>query len=94
MNPAECQFYSMVMHLAKLILFMPATNAVTERSFSALRCLKTWLELKSTMHQTRLNWCMILHIHSDCTDKLDLKAIANEFVGRNASRQSIFGNFA
>ncbi len=31
----------------------PATNALSERSFSALRHLKTWL--RSTMHQTRLN---------------------------------------
>ena len=36
LSPAECQFYSYVMHLAKLILVMPATNVVSERSFSAL----------------------------------------------------------
>ena len=70
---------------------MPATNAVSERSFSALRRMKTWL--RSTMHQTRLNWCMILHIHSDETDKLDLIAVANDFVSRNSSRRSIFGEF-
>ena len=35
LSPAECQFYSLVMHLAKLIFVMPATNAVSERSFSA-----------------------------------------------------------
>ena len=44
------------------------------------------------MHQTRLNWCMILHVHNE-TDMLDLTAVANEFVSRNASRQSIFGKF-
>ena len=83
-NPAECQFYSMVMYLAKLILVMPATNAVSERSFSALRRLKTWL--RSTMHQTRLNCMvyMILHVHSNCTDKLDLKQM-NLFVGMIAA---------
>ena len=77
------------MHLAKLILVMSATNAVSERSFSALRCTKTWL--RNSMHQTRLNWCMILHIHNDETDKLDLIAVANDFVSRNPSRRSIFG---
>lgn len=88
MSPAECQFYSYVFHLAKLILVMPATNAVSERSLSALRRLKTWL--RNTIHQTRLNWCMILHIHKDEADKLDLKEVANEFVSRNSSRQRHF----
>ena len=37
LNPTECQFYSLVMHLAKLIHIMPATSAVSERSLSALR---------------------------------------------------------
>ena len=70
---------------------MPATISLSERSFSALRRLKTWL--RNTMGQTRLNWCMLLHVHNDETDALDLKQIANEFVARNCSRQNIFGNF-
>ena len=38
LSPAECQFYSFVMDLAKLIFVMPATNAVrSERLFGALR---------------------------------------------------------
>ena len=45
------------------------------------------------MGQTRLNWCMLLHVHNDETDELDLKQIASEFVARNSSRQNIFGNF-
>ena len=39
---------------------MPATNAVSERSFSALCRLKIWLCTTAT--QPRLNWCMLLHI--------------------------------
>jgi len=81
--------YSMVMQVAKLIVIMPATNAISERSFSAHRCLKTWI--RSTMNQPRLNWYLILHIHCDEADKLDLTAIANEFVSRNPSRQRIAG---
>ena len=81
LSPGERRLYSMVIQVAKIILVMPATNAVSERSFSALRRLKTWL--RSTMNQSRLNWCMLLHIHSDETDKLDLTAIANEFIDRN-----------
>ena len=28
------------------------------------------------MGQARLNWCMILHVHNDETDNLDLNAVA------------------
>jgi len=45
------------------------------------------------MNQSRLNWCLILHIHRDEADKLDLTAIANEFFSRNPSRQKTFREF-
>ena len=91
LSPVEHQFYDMVMKLMKIILTMPATNAISERSFSALRRMKTWL--RSTMNQTRLNWCMVLHIHNDDTDKLNIVDVANEFVSRNSTRSHIFGRF-
>ena len=31
------------------------------------------------MHQTRLNWYMVLHAHSDETDELNLQDIAKGF---------------
>ena len=68
LGPGEYQFYSMAIQLVKLTLAMPATNAVSERSFSALRHLKT--RLRSTMHQGRLNWCMLLHVHCEDLTKL------------------------
>ena len=85
------ELLDMVMKLTKIILTMPATNAISERSFSALRRMKTWL--RSTMNQTRLNWCMVLHIHNDDTDKLNIVDVANEFVSRNSTRSHIFGRF-
>jgi len=39
LSPVEHQFYDMVMKLMKIILTMRATNAISERSFSALRCM-------------------------------------------------------
>ena len=36
----------------------------------------------------RLNWCMILHVHKDDTDMLDLQAVANDFVCHNSSRHT------
>ena len=67
---------------------MPATNASCERSFSALRRLKTYL--RSTMRQDRLNHLMLLH---ERTDDLNLKAVANEFVSASENRLRIFGKF-
>ena len=51
-----------VCNLMRLILVMPATNATSERSFSALRRVKSYL--RSTMLQERLNYLMLLHVHN------------------------------
>ena len=50
---SESHCHAVSIKVAKLILVMPATNAVSERSFSTLRRLKTWL--RSTMNQDKLN---------------------------------------
>ena len=70
----KCAF-TQVFIVMKLLLVMPATNACSERSFSALRRLKT-----HTMSQQRLNDLMILYIHKSETDSIDLSEIGNEFV--------------
>ena len=75
----------------KLLLVMPATNATSERSFSALRRVKTYL--RSSMSQMRLNNLMVLHVHKDLTDGLDLNEIGNEFVGNREGRMRLFGKF-
>ena len=70
---------------------MPATNAISGRSFSALRRVKTYL--RSTMKQTRLNHLMILHVHKEKTESLCLHDIDNEFVRCPEHRLSVFGHF-
>ena len=75
----------------KLILVMPAMNATSERSFSALRRIKTYL--RSTMKQERLNSLIVLHVHKDLIDALDLSQAANEFVEGNDTRKQRFGKF-
>lgn len=81
-----------VCRLFQLLIILPATNATSERSFSALRRVKSYL--RSTMTQARLNHLMILHYHQDLCDKLDLNTIANEYITRNDSRQSTFATFS
>ena len=72
-------------------LVMPATNAVSERSFSALRCLKSYLG--AIMTQTRLNNMLVLHVHKNRTDQLCLTEVGNEFVKGSSHREALFGTF-
>ena len=74
-----------------LILVMPAMNAVSERSCSGLRRVKTLL--RTIPGQARLNWCLTLHAHKERSDGLSMTSIAKEFVSRNPSRMNIFGKF-
>ena len=75
----------------KLLVVMPATNAVSERSFSAMRRLYTYT--RTNMSQSRLNPMMILHVHKTKADSLSLINIANEFVKLSDHRLAIFGEF-
>ena len=69
----------------------PATNATSERAFSALRRVENYLQ--STMNQIRVNNIMVLHVHKERADNLDLIEIAREFVRGSENRLSIFGSF-
>ena len=84
LSGAQRSFYIKVCVLVRLILVMPATNAVSERSFSSIRRLKSYL--RSTIDQSRLNHVMILHLNKEKVDSLDLDVIGNEFVEGNEHR--------
>ena len=45
------------------------------------------------MTQERLNNLMLSHVHQEKLDKLDLLAIAEEFVNGSKHRSSLFGHF-
>ena len=91
LSSAQRALMSEVCTLFRIILVMPATNAVSERSFSALRRVKSYL--RSTMTQRRLNNIMILHVHKDQTDQLSLIEVGNEFVQWSDHRRHLFGKF-
>ena len=82
---------SAVCKLFSLVLVMPATNAVSEHSFSCLRHLKSYL--RATMSQSRLNNVMVLHVHKNLTDKLSLVDIGNDFISGSSHRESLLGKF-
>ena len=90
LSEVEEEFYSEVIKVAKLILVTPATNALSERSFSVLQRIKTWL--CTTTAQICLNSCMMLPGSPDETDSMPMSKIANEFIQRNKGRVHIFGH--
>ena len=85
----ERKWLKEVESLLKLVLVLPATNATSERGFSSLRRIKTYLN--STMKQERLNGSMVMHIHKESVDKIKLVDVACEFVSRSDFRFSKFG---
>ena len=87
----ERHLLSQVVILVRLMLVVPATNAISECSFSSLRRVKTYL--RSTMNQDRLNHLMILNVHKTLTDKLNLIDVANQFVEDSEHRLALFGKF-
>ena len=62
--------FSEVLQLVKISYTIPVTSSTAERSFSALRRLKTFLRI--TMTQSRLNHAMTLHVHMERTNEIAL----------------------
>ena len=91
LSSAQRDLFDQVCSVAKLVLVMPATNATSERSFSALRRVKSYL--RNSMSQQRLNNLMLLHVHKVLTDSIDVVGVANEFVGESEHRLQVFGKF-
>ncbi len=87
---SQVLYLNQVALVIKFVLLMPATNAVSERSASALRRIKTYLR---TMTQQRVNNIMVLHIHKHLTDSVNQKEILNEFITSNDDRRKHFGLF-
>ena len=77
--------------LLKLYMTVPVTTATAERTFSALKRVKTYL--RSTMTQERLNHCLLTTVYKEQTDLIDIKLIAARFTARSEVRQKYFGCF-
>ena len=85
------KLFSSVKQVMKLLLVVPASSAVAERSFSALRRLKAYL--RSTMTQERLQHLALLHVHKDRLNRLDLRSVTRDFVRSCPSRKAVCGVF-
>jgi hypothetical protein len=84
-------YFSEVTKLVRLLLVYPAASVEAERSFSALRRLKT--SLRSSMSQERLNDAALCNILQNVLDEVDVRQLLKEFVARNSVRGKLFGNF-
>ena len=80
-----------VTELIRNVLVPPASSVQAERSFSALRRLKTWL--RSTMSESRLNSVAVCHVHRSTMDATDTVHLMTDFVSRPEIRKGLFGQF-
>ena len=83
--PSAKSLFSEIDHLLRMYFTIPISTATAERSFSSLRCIKTFL--RSTMTEARLNNVLLLHAHKDQTDVLNLFDIAETFASLNLHRR-------
>jgi hypothetical protein len=71
------RIYPQMMKLMQIFLTVPMTSVSAERTFSALKRIKTYL--RNTMHQDRLSNLAIIHIEKEITSKLSKEKIIDQF---------------
>ena len=91
MSPECRNLFPHVVSLTKLLLVVPVSSCTSERTFSHLRRLKTWL--RNTMSQKRLNHLSILAIHKEAANQMDKRMILEEFINNSEIRKKMFGKF-
>eukprot|EP00112_Aurelia_sp_Birch-Aquarium-sp1_P025798 Seg8790.2 transcript_id=Seg8790.2/GoldUCD/mRNA.D3Y31 product="hypothetical protein" protein_id=Seg8790.2/GoldUCD/D3Y31 len=87
--PSAKKQCSKVHKIIKLYYTVPLSSASCERTFSAMRLLKTWLRAKTGANH--LNDIMFANIQESDMDRVDIKAKASEFAERNEKRMDYFG---
>jgi hypothetical protein len=63
--------------LLRIYLTIPITSVSAERSFSALKRIKTYL--RNTMRQTRLTSLALIHIEKELSNSLDFNKLIDKF---------------
>ena len=81
LNASQKLLVSKMLKLVKLILTVPATNAVSERSGSTFRRVKTYLG--SSLTQELQSSYLILTTYKEKVDKLKLDEVVNQFFFKN-----------
>ncbi len=71
----------------RLFLTLPVTNCTGERSFSALKRLKS--PLRTSINDDKLSSLALMSIERDITQKLDYEDVINEFVSKKLRKKFI-----
>jgi hypothetical protein len=90
MSPDVRSLFAQVFTLMKLLLVCPVSSCECERTFSALRRLKTWLRQSMTQH--RLNYVAVCHVHQQTLDDVSVNDLLCEFVSRSDIRRNLYGS--
>ncbi len=91
MNKNNGVLKDMLPSVHKLLRHMctiPITSATSERTFSTMKRINTYL--RSSMTEKRLNNCLLLNAHKELTENLDLILIAEEFVEKLDERKILW----
>ena len=75
----EMDSYPSLAFLIRILATLPVTTATNERSFSALKYLRTYL--RNTTKEVRLNGLALLYVHRDIS--LDFEHYIAEFSRKN-----------
>ena len=89
LHPTSQDLVSEVVKLVTIVTCIATSTAGSERSFSALRRLKTWL--RSSMTQKRLTHVALLAVYHEDVDKLSVQEVKKRFVLAKSGRKEIFG---
>ena len=81
---------SEVIKLVKLIIVLLVTNATSERVFSMMRLVKSYL--RSTTGQSRFNYLTLESTYKEELDNLNMKELVQFFINKNDDCISMFRN--
>ena len=87
-NMSSLSFVLSIKVLLQIFLTIPVSTCTCERSFSAMRRLKTYL--RSMLTAQHLNQISVLHVHKQITRNIDLEKLMNEWICRKTHRSSTF----
>ena len=75
--------------MLRIYLVALATSYSPERSFSALKRIKTYL--RSTMTEAKLNHCGTLHIRKAMCKTINMQKAVDTFIIRSTASRNLFG---
>jgi hypothetical protein len=82
LNATNVDLYPSIHRILAILLTMPVSSATSERSFSAMRRIKSYL--RSTMGDERLSNLSLMHVHRQIPVEID--KVLSEFINGNNRR--------